>query len=41
MIHSAKPTVSPVENIFFCYFALLDLKSGDGRTDNMSENNDP
>ena len=53
MIHSARPTVTPVaNNVFYC-FVLLDLKSGDGRTDvrtyrrtdertdNMSKNNDP
>ena len=40
MIHSAKPIVTPVGNIFCCCFVLLDLKSGDGRTDNMCENND-
>ena len=44
MIHSARPTVSPVAIIIFCYFVLLDLKSGDGRTDerpdNMCKNND-
>ena len=33
MIHSTKPTVSPVANIVFCCFVILDLKSGDGRTD--------
>ena len=32
MIHSARPTVSPVANIVFCCFVYLDLKSGDGRT---------
>ena len=32
MIHSARPTVTPVENIVFHCFVLLDLKSGDGRT---------
>ena len=32
MIHSARPTVTPVANIVFCCFVLLDLKSGDGRT---------
>ena len=37
MIHSARPTVSPVATIFICCFVLLDLKSGDGRTDNMCE----
>ena len=30
MIHSARPTVSPVANIVS--FIFLDLKSGDGRT---------
>ena len=40
MITSARPTVSPVATIVFCCFVLLDLKSGDGRTDNMCENND-
>ena len=39
MIHSARPIVTPVANIFFCCFVFLDLKSGDGRTDNMCENN--
>ena len=32
MIHSARPIVTPVANIVFCCFVLLDLKSGDGRT---------
>ena len=32
MIHSARFTVTPVLNIVFCYFVLLDLKSGDERT---------
>ena len=32
MIHSARPTDSPVATIVFCYFVLLGLKSGDGRT---------
>ena len=32
MIHSAKPTVSPVANIVFCLFCLLDFKKW-GRTD--------
>ena len=51
MIHSARPTVTPVANIVFFCFVLLDLKSGDvltyaygrtdERTDNMCENNDP
>ena len=35
MIHSARPIVTPVANIVFCCFVFLDLKSGDGRTDNM------
>ena len=34
MIHSARSTVTPVANIVFCCFVFLDLKSGDGRTDN-------
>ena len=33
MIHSARPIVTPVANIVFCCFVLLDLKTGDGRTD--------
>ena len=41
MIHSTRPTVTPEANIVFCCFVLLDLKSGDGRTDNKCENNDP
>ena len=41
MIHSSRPPVSPIANIVFCCFVLLHLKSGDGRTDNMCENNDP
>ena len=41
MIHLTRPTVTPVATIVFCRFVLLDLKSGDGRTDNMWENNDP
>ena len=41
MIHSARFIVTPVANIVFCCFVLLDLKNGDGRTDNMWENNDP
>ena len=41
MIHSARPIVTPVANIVFCWFVFLDLKSGDGRTDDMCENNDP
>ena len=41
MIHSARPIVTPVANIAFCCLVFLDLKSGDGRTDNMRENNDP
>ena len=32
MIHSARPTVSLVATIVLCCFVLLDLKSGDGRT---------
>ena len=32
MIHSARPIVTPVENIVFRCFVFLDLKSGDGRT---------
>ena len=31
MIHSARPIVTPVATIVFCYFVLPDLKS-DGRT---------
>ena len=50
MIHSARPTVSPVANIVFALFCFarfvvflffLDLKSEDGRTDDMCKNNDP
>ena len=41
MIHSARPIVMPVANIVFCCFVFLDLKSGNGRTDNMCENNIP
>ena len=37
MIHSARPMVMPVANIVFCCFVFLDLKSGEGRTDNMCE----
>ena len=33
MIHSERPTVTPVANIVFCCFVFLDLKSGDGRMD--------
>ena len=43
MIHSARPTVSPVATIVFCCFVLLDLKSTgrtDVRTDNMCGNSD-
>ena len=43
MIHSTRPTVSPVATIIFCCFVLLDLKSDgrtDERTDNMCKNND-
>ena len=32
MIHSARPTVTPVATIAFCCFVLLDLKSGDEGT---------
>ena len=35
------PQTRLVANIVFRCFVLLDLKSGDGRTDNMCENNDP
>ena len=44
MTHSAKPTVSPVANIVFCLFCLLDFKKWgrtDGQTDDMCKNNDP
>ena len=44
MIDSSWPIVTPVSNIVFCCFVLLDLKSGDVtyiRTDNMCEYNDP
>ena len=40
MIHSARPTVTPVANIVF-RFGFLDLKSGDGCTDNMCEKRIP
>ena len=33
MIHSARLIVTPVANIVFCCFVLLDLKNGDGWTD--------
>ena len=33
MIHSARPTVTPVTNIAYCCFVFLDLKSGDVRMD--------
>ena len=33
MIHSARPIVKPVANNVFCCFIFLDLKSGDGQTD--------
>ena len=36
-----RPIVTPVANIVFYCLVFLDLKSGDGRTDNMWENNDP
>ena len=44
MIHSARPTVSPVVNIvfawnLFCYARFWKVGT-DGRTDNMCENND-
>ena len=32
MIHSARPTVSPVENIVFLWNLFRFEKSGDGRT---------
>ena len=32
MIYSARPIVTPVENIVFCCFVFLDFKSGDERT---------
>ena len=32
MIHSARPIVTLIANIVFCWVVLLDLKSGDGRT---------
>ena len=53
MIHSAKPTVSPVAKIVFCFFCLIrfekwgrtDGRRTDGRTDvrtdDICENNDP
>ena len=41
MIHSSRPIVTPVANIVFCCFVFLDLKSGEGRTNNMCENNYP
>ena len=33
MIHSARPIFLPVAEFVFCCFVLLDLKSGDVRTD--------
>ena len=39
--HSERPIVKPLATIVFCCFVFLDLKEGDGRTDNMCENNDP
>ena len=39
MIHSARPTVSPVVNIVFTCYVLLDFEKW-GRTD-MCENSDP
>ena len=41
MIHSARAIVTPVANIVSIWKAFEHLKSGDGRTDNMCENNDP
>ena len=41
MIHSPRPIVTPVANIVLCCCVSLDLKSVDGRTDNMCKNNDP
>ena len=41
MIHSARPIVTLVANIVYCCFVFLDLKSLDGRTDNMCKNNHP
>ena len=38
MIHLAKPTVSPLVTIIFCCFVLLDLKSGEGWTDERRDN---
>ena len=40
MIHSARPTVSPVANIVFAFFVLLDFEKW-RRTDDMSKNNYP
>ena len=37
MIHSARPIVTSVANIVFCYFVFLDLKSGDGRADGRTD----
>ena len=36
MIHSARPTVSPVANNVSCCFVFVDLNSG-GRTDGQQE----
>ena len=41
MIHSTRPIVSPVANIVFTLFYILDFEKWDGRTDDMCENNDP
>ena len=43
MIHSARPTVSPVANIVFALFCFARFwKVGtDGRTDDICKNNDP
>ena len=49
MIHSARPTISPVVNIvftwnLFCFARFWKVGTDihtDGRTDNMCENNDP
>ena len=44
MIHSARPTVSPVANIVFTLFCFARFEQWgrmDGRTDNLCENYDP
>ena len=38
MIHSARPTILPVANIVLYFDRLWNV--GDGRTDDMCENND-